>query len=445
MSDAPHPALALLEFERRIQSATSDREVAFRAVNDSSQVLRFDQAVLWRTDIFARPMVAAASGLADVSTDSPYQQWLVRLVQAILTDPFDSARVLESAELPEAVRADGAEWCPEHLVHCPMRGPTGTPLGGILFFRNQPFSEAELAAAEWVSRSAGYGLWAWRSERHRARGWLIKRMNWKVAAVLAVALALVMLVPVPLSALAPAEITPLRPIPITSPLDGVVKEIVVKPNQIVKADEVVAILDDTPLRNRLELATKALDIARADLQRAQFKSFTDDASRLELQVLGARVQEKSAEANYLTELLGKSKLTAPQGGVAVFSSQDDWRGRPVQVGERVMLIADPSLIDVTIYMPPDDAVELEPGGRVELLLHVNPLSPLDAQIERASYEATPAPDGTLAYLVRARLLPGQGLPRIGLRGTAKVYAERVSLGYYLLRKPLAFVRRSLGI
>jgi hypothetical protein len=148
---------------------------------------------------------------------------------------------------------------------------------------------------------------------------------------------------------------------------------------------------------------------------------------------------------YLSELLGKSKLTAPQGGVAIFSSQDEWRGRPVQVGERVMLIADPSLIDITVYLPPEDAVELEPGAKVELLLHVNPLSPLDAQIERASYEAVQAPDGTLAYVIRAQLLPGQGLPRIGLRGTAKVYAGRVSLGYYLVRKPLIFLRRSLGI
>jgi multidrug resistance efflux pump len=445
LSDSPHPALALLEFERRIQSATSNREVAFRAVNDSSQVLRFDQAVLWRADLFSRPMVVAASGLADVSTDSPYQQWLVRLIQAILTDPFTSPRTVEAGDLPEAIAADGADWCPAHIAHCPLRDPNGGQLGGLLFFRGQPFSDAELAAAEWIARSTGYGLWAWRSERHRARKWLKRSWSWKAAVVVAAAAAAVMFVPVRLSALAPAEITPLRPIPVTSPLDGVVKEIVVKPNQIVKADEVLAILDDTPLRNRLELAAKALDIARADLQRSQFKSFTDDASRLELQVLGARVQEKSAEVTYLTELLGKSKLQAPQGGVAVFSSQDDWRGRPVQVGERVMLIADPSLIDVTIYMPPDDAVELEPGGRVELLLHVDPLSPLDAEIERASYEATPSPDGALAYVVRARLLPGQGLPRIGLRGTAKVYAERVSLGYYLLRKPLAFVRRSLGI
>ena len=258
--------------------------------------------------------------------------------------------------------------------------------------------------------------------------------------------ALAGLIPVRLSALAPAEITPVRPFPVTSPIEGVVREIVVKPNQIVKADEVLVVLDDTALRNRLELASRAHDIARADLQRATFKSFSDEASRFELQVLNARVQEKLAEVTFLTELLAKSKLLAPQGGVAIFSSAEDWRGRPVQVGERVMMVADPSIIDVTIYLPPDDAVELEAGAPVNLLLHVDPLSPLEARIERSSYEATLAPDGTLAYVIRAQLLPNQGLPpRIGLRGTAKIYAGRVTLGYYLLRKPLAFLRRSLGI
>jgi len=445
MSDAPNPALALLEFERRIQSASSNREVAFRAVNDGSQVLRFDQAVLWRLDVFSRPLIASASGLADVAVDSPYQQWLVRLVQAITPSPFDMPRSLAAEDLPEAIAADGTDWSPAHLLHCPLRSPSGTPLGGILFFRAQPFSESEQAAAEWIARSTGYALWAWRSQRHALRVWLKRAATWRTIGIAAAALVLCSLIPVRLSALAPAEITPLRPIPVTSPLDAVVQEIVVKPNQIVKADELLAILDDTSLRNKLELAAKALDIARADLQRVTFKAFTDDASRLELQVLNARVQEKRAEVVYLTELLGKSKLLAPQGGVAIFTSQDEWRGRPVQVGERVMLIADPSLIDVTVYLPPEDAVELEPGAKVEVLLHVNPLSPLDAKIERASYEAVQAPDGSLAYVIRAALLPGQGLPRIGLRGTAKVYAGRVSLGYYLLRKPLAFIRRSLGV
>lgn len=445
MSASPHPALALLDFERRVQSASSNREVAFRAVNDSSQVLRFDQAVLWRVDVFSRPMIAAASGLADVTVDSPYQQWLVQLVQAITPESFDAPRALSTAELPDAVIADGADWAPAHLLHCPLRSPTGVSLGGILFFRSGPFSEPERAAAEWLARSAGYGLWAWRSDRHWGKHWLRSRTVWKWLAGAAAALALAAFIPVRLSALAPAEISPVRPIPVTSPMDAVVREILVKPNQIVKADELLVELEDTSLRNRLELAAKALDIARADLQRATFKSFSDESSRLELQVLSARSQEKQAEVTFVTELLGKSKLTAPQGGVAIFSSQDDWRGRPVQVGERVMMIADPSLVDVTIYVPPEDAVELETGAEVDVLLHVDPLSPLKAKIERASYDATAQADGTLAYVIRAQLLEGQGLPRIGLRGTAKVYGGKVSLGYYVLRKPIGFLRRSLGV
>jgi multidrug resistance efflux pump len=445
MSESPNPALALLEFERRIQSASSNREVAFRAVNDASQVLDFDQAVLWRVDVFGRPLIAVASGLADVSGDSPFQQWLVHLVQSITPAEFDQARAWTIGELPEAVVTDGAEWCPAHLLHCPLRGPTGTPLGGMLFLRGKAFSESERARADWLARSAGYGLWAWRSDRHGIKRFFKRRATWRTLAVLGVVMALAGLIPVRLSALAPAEITPLRPIPITSPIDGVVREIVVQPNQIVKADQVLVVLDDTALRSRQELASRALDIARADLQRATFKSFTDEASRFELQVLSARVHEKQAELAFLGELLAKSQHTAPQGGVAIFSSAEDWRGRPVQVGERVMLIADPSIIDVTVYLPPDDAVELEAGAPVNLLLHVDPLSPFEAKIVRSSYEATLAPDGTLAYVIHAQLAPGQGLPRIGLRGTAKIYAGRVTLAYYLLRKPLAFLRRSIGI
>ena len=445
MSESPNPVLALLEFERRIQSATSNREVAFRAANDSSQVLAFDQAVLWRWDVLSRPLIAAASGLADVSADSPYQQWLVRLVRGITPDPFEASQELTAAGLPEAVAADAQDWAPAHLLHCPLRGPAGEALGGILFFRSEPFSEAERAQAEWIARSTGYGLWAWRSDKHSLKRWLKNPFTWRNIGIGVAVIALIAVIPVRLSALAPAEITPLRPIPVTSPVDGVVREIVVKPNEVVKADQLLAVLDDTALRNRLELATKALDISRADLQRATFKSFTDEASRLELQVLSARVQEKGAEVSYLQELLGKSKLYAPQGGLAIFPGQEEWRGRPVQVGERVMLIADPSVIDITIYLPPEDAVELEPGAEVSLILHVDPLSSLEGTIERASYEATLAPDGTLAYVVRASLRSGQGLPRIGLRGTAKIYSGRVALGYYLLRKPLAFVRRSLGV
>jgi hypothetical protein len=116
----------------------------------------------------------------------------------------------------------------------------------------------------------------------------------------------------------------------------------------------------------------------------------------------------------------------------------------VQPGERIMVIADPSMVEVTVYVPPEDAIQLDLGSEVSVFLNIDPLSPLQAKIVQTSYETITMPDNSLAYVVKAQLKPG-ALPRIGLRGTAKVFAEEVSLGYYLMRKPLLFLRKSFGI
>ena len=445
MAETSQTAAMLLAFERRMRSCTSNREVSFRAVNESAGIMRHSQAILWRVDAFSRPMVVAASGLADIAVDSPYQQWLRQVIRNAVPDPFIKPHAVALADLPEELVAEGEEWSAPQLLLCPLKVADESSLGGMIFFRNEPFVDADVAMGEWIAESVAFALWAWRKDRPRITRWLASRKVVRLVAGVAVLLAAIGIIPVPLTALAPAEITSIKPIPVTSPVDGVVREITVKPNEIVKATQVVAVLEDTAIRNRLTVSERALDIARADLQRVTYKSFSDDAARLELQVLESRVQEKSAEVAYLSEMLGKLKLTAAYGGVAIFPDAEDLRGKPVQVGERIMVIADPSLIDVTVYLPSDDAVELEAGARVVVFLHVAPLSSIEATITRSSYEATQGPDGTLSYIVRGELLPGHGFPRIGLRGTAKIYAGNVSLAYYLFRKPLAFVRRTIGV
>jgi hypothetical protein len=445
MSEPLDVTVALLEFERQLQVCASPREVAFCAVNDTFSVLRFDQAVLWRVDMFNRPIVTAASGLADVSGESPYMEWLAKAIRAFPNDATSPVSMLALSALPDDIAVEGAEWCHEHLAVCRLRGPDGLGRGGILFTRSEPFADSDAATIEWVGRSVGFALWAWRRERHKFVRWLRGRRTLPLVGGVVIALAIVGSIPVSLSALVPAEITPLQPIPITSPIDGVVKKILVKPNQIVKADEALVALDDTSLRNRLLVAQKALEIARADSQRAIRKAFVDEASRTDLQVLQARVQEKDAEVTYVSELLEKLVINAPQGGLAIFANAEDWTGQPVHPGERIMTLADPSLIGVTLYMPPEDVVTLEPGALVSLFLNTDPLNAIGAKIMRWSYEAVPTPEGTLAYTVRADLEQGHGFPRIGLRGTAKVHAGKVTLAYYLFRKPIAFVRRSIGL
>lgn len=444
MEEARNIAGALLQFEQRLKACGSAPEVAFAAVNEIFDILRFEQAVLWRLDVLSRPSIKAASGLADVSVESPYIQWLEKLIRALTASGGPGAKVFTLADLPEDLVDDGEEWCHEHMLLCRLAGPDGASLGGMLLFRTDAFEETDIAASGWIANSVGYSLWAWRKER--SQFWRLARKSSVliVAALLAVAIGALALVPVRLNALAPAEITPQKPIPVTAPVDGVVKEIVVRPNQVVVADAPLIILDDTSVRNRLSVAEKALDLSRADLQRAINKAFSDEASRTELQVLDARVREKAADVKYLSEVLGRLTITAPQGGIAIFSDAEEWRGRPVQPGERIMVIADPSLVAVTVYLAPEDAVELTAGAEVSVFLNNAPLSSLPARIVRTSYEATPTPEGSLAYHIQAELLPGHNFPRIGMRGTAKVYSERVSLAYYIFRKPVAYVRRSLG-
>ncbi len=437
-------AAELLEYQRKLQACKSLRELAFVAVNEGFSVLRFDQAVIWQYDLRSQVSIEAVSGLAEVAPEAPYVQWLARAAVHFSESPGQPVVVSALADLPDALAEDGAEWAPDQLIHCALLNPEGAVLGGLLFARDEPFEEIDRAVAQWMSAATGFTLWAWRRDYRPVQRWLRRTSTKRLLLGAALAAALLSFVPVRLSALAQAEITPVRPYPITAPVEGVVDSIKVQPNQIVAADEPLVVLNDTTTRNKLAVAVKALDIAKADLQRAINKSFTDDQSKGELNLLDARVREKVAEVAFLSEMLDRYSISAPQGGLAIFADAEEWRGRPVQPGERIMVVADPSMVEVTVYVPPEDAVQLELGSEVSMFLNVDPLSPLKAKIVQTSYETITMPDNSLAYVVKAQLGPG-ALPRIGLRGTAKVYAEEVSLGYYLMRKPILFLRKSLGL
>ena len=55
-----------------------------------------------------------------------------------------------------------------------------------------------------------------------------------------------------------------------------------------------------------------------------------------------------------------------------------------------------------------------------------------------------SPEEVLSYKIGVSY-EGEAPPRIGLRGTAKIYGSRVTLFYYLFRKPITFVRQLIGI
>ena len=175
------------------------------------------------------------------------------------------------------------------------------------------------------------------------------------------------------------------------------------------------------------------------------RAFDNPQSRRELTLLSGRAQQKRAELNGVQLQLGRSQVLAPAAGVAVFSDANDWLGKPVVTGERIMQLADPARPAMRIQLPVADAIALEPGAEVALFLTAYPLQPLRGKILETSYQAQTNAEGVVAYRLLASIEEAPDHARLGLHGTAKLYGERVLLGYYLLRRPLAALRAWSGL
>ena len=69
-----------------------------------------------------------------------------------------------------------------------------------------------------------------------------------------------------------------------------------------------------------------------------------------------------------------------------------------------------------------------------------------AAVRRADYKAKVGENDVVSFRVIADLEPsaGRALPRLGVRGTAQVSGDDVSLGFYLFRRPITALRQWMG-
>lgn len=455
MSNAASLEQALFNAEHRCRSADNIHELAFSIANETWQVWPYRQAQVWYFPA-SSPQALAVSGLAVLPEDSPFTVWAKRLLKALRPHLGQRLHVLNLEQISQHKQApesmpevdpnifEGwAEWWPAHIVLLPLFHKNDF-LGLTLFVAEQPPPRHALQALARLQLTWSYCFWALQSRR--PRGKLIRlpkgRKRWLMAALLIAALCL----PVRESALAPAEIVPTDGIAIASPLDGVIHQFHVQPNQAVEADQLLLSLDDTTLRNRREVSQRALEVSAAELLSAQQRAFADPRANSEIAVLQGRIAERKAELRAVEEQLSRIHIKAPREGIAVFSDVSDWQGKPVVTGERILQVADPRDTSVRLYLPAADAISLETGAAIQVFLDVAPLSPLKAELNQTSYQSVLSPDGVASYSLRGHLLNNgdEAQTRIGLKGTAKVYGQQVPLAYYLLRRPIAAARQWSG-
>jgi len=90
-------------------------------------------------------------------------------------------------------------------------------------------------------------------------------------------------------------------------------------------------------------------------------------------------------------------------------------------------------------------MSLENGAEVKLFLNIDPTHPLAGTLRQTSYEPQVTPEGPLAFQLKAGFDQLDRQPRVGLKGTGKIYGKRVLLISYLLRRPFSALRRFTGL
>ncbi|MFM0503795.1 efflux RND transporter periplasmic adaptor subunit [Paraburkholderia caffeinilytica] len=448
--------LALLwQLASRARSAASEATLGFTVVNETLSLIPYRQAAWWRGT--APGSVAAVSGLPQSDPNAPYVQWLGDLCRALSrgtaagadVPPVSQPHAFTAADLrgdAPHIADEWDAWWPAHGLWLPLTERNGRPLGGLVFARDIAWSATDYAllaelAQVWAHAFAAFGprpSWLERARAVLRPGKLQRRAL--------IALAVLCVIPVRLTVLAPAEVTPKDPFVVRAPLDGVIDRLYVQPNQPVKSGTPLLGLDPTTLQSRYALARKDFDAAQEEYRQTAQLAVTDDRNRLDMAERKGKLDQSAVQLDYTAAQLARVRVSATRPGVAVFADPNEWTGKAVAVGEKILLLADPAHVELTAYVPVADNVDVKPGQTITLYPKSSPLATYDAHIDSVAYRAEPTPDGVLAYRVKATFSDAgaNARPPLGAMGTARIHGRWVPLCYYVLRRPLTLARQWLG-
>jgi hypothetical protein len=429
----------LLQLEKAFRNADTAEALAYMLVNDTRGLIVFRQAALWRID---SSEVVAVSGLPVIDTNAPYIFWLKRVFKRLSLDTSGTIRPLTAGDLQDDVADEWPQWLPAHALWLPVSAYGATPQAGLLLARESAWTDGELYLLEHVADTFGH---AWAALAPKPPFWKQDWLTKKRLLTGLVVLFCLLWIPVRQTALAPASVIPAHPTILRAAIDGVVDRFYIQPNDQVTKDQPLLSLEEETIKNKLTVTRKALAVAEAEYRKTAQQAMFDMDSKAQVNILKSRVDQQEAEVRSMEDWLARIDIKAPHAGIAVFSDVNDWIGKPVTVGERILMVADPADVELEVQMPIADAINLETGSKVQFFLNIDPTTPVSAELYFAAYEAEVTPDEALAYRLKARFKQADVLPRIGLKGTAKVFGSRVPFVYYVLRRPLAALRQWMGM
>ena len=434
----------LIGLEKKVREALSKDELNFILVNEIREIIDFTNAFLLKQTPIGTFNVEAISDLAIVDRTAPLVTFIEKIVNhKDHNQPKDIINI-DIQDFAKKNKLTKNKNLPNILILIPIHSPQKGHQGFVAINKESVINDSEIELLKHLSGTFGHAFNSFISTfpiKESIKKYFSGKNKWKTIVIIL----LIIFFPVSMTTTAPVEVVAKNPSLITAPFNGVIKKIIVNNNDTVESGDLLAVLEDNDLINQYNLAKQTLQVAEKELLRTRQSSFSDNTEKSKLAELQSQVLLKKAEMNYANEKLEMTKIVSSINGVAIVENTLDWQGKPVNVGEKIMTIADPNLVEFLIWLPVKDSIIINNKAKVKIFLDINPINSLKGKVLRASYKPYLSPSEVLSYKLVSSFDENQEIPRLGLRGTAKIYGSRVTLFYYLFRKPITYMRQFIGI
>jgi RND family efflux transporter MFP subunit len=205
-----------------------------------------------------------------------------------------------------------------------------------------------------------------------------------------------------------------------APFNGYIREAPVRAGDVVKAGDLLAVLDDRELKlERLKWLGQQEEVLK------QLRQAMADHNSSQVQVLSAQLEQNQAQLARVEDQLSRTRISAPFEGVVVSGDLTQQLGAPVERGTVLFEVAPMSSYRLVLKVDERDISHVQAGQQGNILLSAFPHTPIPFEVQKITPVSTPK-EGRNFFRVEAKFANADPRLRPGMEGVGKIEIDRRS-------------------
>lgn len=327
----------------------------------------------------------------------------------------------------------------------PIRGAAGNPVSALLLMSTTDWNPRCDSFLSTCSETLGSFIDAASRAKHGSifgrwcsAAWLPRTLRRRLIWAAAIAAVCTLALPVHYRVPCQCVLEPVVRRFVAAPYDGIFEKSLVKPGDVVEANQVLGRLDGRELR--YEAAGLAAEQNRAaksrDVSMASGKVATAQISKLEMD----RLEQKR---RLLLDRLEHLEIKSPLAGMVISGDLERSQGVPVTVGQVLYEVAPITQMVAEVAIADEDRSYARLGQTVRIELDAYSDEVLTGRLSRIHPRSETRDDDNV-FIGEVVLDNPRGILKPGMRGRAKIVTDRQPLAWIVLHRPLERLAAWIG-